>query len=281
MRPYRLGESKACAERDPGCRVASLILRDSELASGSASSCRLSFMGRSHGGWVALAVVTLLVVAPLLTGCKASRVGAPCRTGFARDNTHVLTCRRGRFVRLMTFGEYLRLLDRLQSNVRNIDFSSATLPAGACNYYSWQSTNPIPLTGGVGNSDPYTPGGDYSGVSVNRTEVVGYADVDGDGREEAVLEIGCAGGPYQLCCAGRSSLSTFVIVVRKTGAGLALVGGPIVGLPISGADAGIRSVRLEGTTVVTTESVTYPEIDGDFPDQERRYSWNGSAWQVR
>lgn len=239
-------------------------------------------MQRSGNMRMAIAVVALVAVTPLLAGCDASRVGARCRSGFARDNSHVLTCRNGRWARLMTFGEYLSLLQRLQKpDIRAIDFQSATLPAGSCNFGSWQSRNPIRLDGGSGNSDTYSPAsGGFSGVSVNGTNVVGYADVDGDGSEEAVLAINCAGSPVELCCAGRSSLLTFAIAVRRTGDGLRLVGEPIVGLPISGAESRIAEVRLEGSMILTRESVIYPETDGNFPDQVRRYRWSGTAWQA-
>lgn len=239
-------------------------------------------MHRSGSMRMAIAVVALVAVTPLLVGCNASRVGARCRNGFARDNSHVLSCRNGRWARLMTFGEYLSFLQRLQKpDVRAVDFLSATLPAGSCNFGSWQSSNPIRLNKGSGNSDPYSPAsGEFSGVSVNATQVVGYADVDGDGSEEAVLAIDCAGSPVELCCAGRSSLLTFAIAVRRAGDGLQLVGEPIVGLPISGAESEIAEVRLEGSTIVTRESVIYPETDGNFPDQVRRYRWSGTAWQA-
>lgn len=240
-------------------------------------------MGRTRSARLVVVVVAMAVMTPLLAGCDASRVGARCRTGFARDKSHVLTCRNGRWARLMTFREYLALLQRLQNpDVRAVDFASATLPAGSCNSGSWQSRNPIRLTKGSGNSDPFSTssGGDYAGVSVNGTRVVGYADVDGDGKDEAVLAIDCAGLPVELCCAGRSSLLTFVIVVRRSGNDLQLVGAPMVGLPISGAAATIIDVSLDGSTVVTRESVIYPEAEGNFPDQTRRYRWTVGAWQA-
>lgn len=68
---------------------------------------------RSRRRGRALAVVVGLAVLASLTACDVSRVGKRCRSGFARDNSHVLTCRNGRWARLMTFGQYLELMARL------------------------------------------------------------------------------------------------------------------------------------------------------------------------
>ena len=140
---------------------------------------------------VAGIVAIVALIALIASGCQLTKVGRKCTgNGWARDTTHVLQCRNGKWAKAMTFGEYLSFLQRLQKpDVRAVDFLSATLPAGSCNFGSWQSSNPIRLNKGSGNSDPYSPAsGEFSGVSVNATQVVGYADVDGDGSEEAVLE---------------------------------------------------------------------------------------------
>lgn len=54
----------------------------------------------------ALAAVLLMTV---LAGCNPARVGGRCSGGYARDNSHVLACKNGRWARLMTFGQYLQL----------------------------------------------------------------------------------------------------------------------------------------------------------------------------
>lgn len=164
------------------------------------------------------------------------------------------------------------------SAIRSVDFASATLPAGSCNFGDWSSDQPIRLIEGAGNSDQFDPDSDYLGVSVTASQVVGYADIDSDGAEDAVVAIDCSGSAVEMCCAGRSSLLTFAIAVRLDGNALQLVGRPITGEPIDGADTQITNVALDGKAIVTTESVIYPETDGAFPDAARRYLWNGSAF---
>ena len=54
----------------------------------------------------------LAFVAVLATGCPLTKAGRRCTgSGWARDTTHVLQCRNGRWAKAMTFGDYLRFLD--------------------------------------------------------------------------------------------------------------------------------------------------------------------------
>ena len=53
--------------------------------------------------------VTLSVVA---TACPLTRAGRRCTgSGWARDTSHVLQCRNGKWARAMTFGDYVRFID--------------------------------------------------------------------------------------------------------------------------------------------------------------------------
>lgn len=55
-----------------------------------------------------LAVV--LAVSTVLVACNRASVGQRCRSGFARDATHVLVCRNGRWARGVTLGQMLAFL---------------------------------------------------------------------------------------------------------------------------------------------------------------------------
>lgn len=62
-----------------------------------------------------MVAVVVVLMASALTACQPARVGRRCKQGFARDNTHVLVCKGRRWVRLMTFADYLSLLRRLKA----------------------------------------------------------------------------------------------------------------------------------------------------------------------
>ena len=56
----------------------------------------------------------LLCLVLVATACPLAKVGRRCvGEGWARDATHVLQCRGGRWARAMTFGDYLRFIDAL------------------------------------------------------------------------------------------------------------------------------------------------------------------------
>jgi len=58
---------------------------------------------------VLVSAVTLVLAA---TGCDLTKVGRRCSgSGWARDTSHVLQCRNGRWAKAMTFGDYLRFVD--------------------------------------------------------------------------------------------------------------------------------------------------------------------------
>ena len=58
----------------------------------------------------AAVLATIVVAATVLSSCQVARVGARCMSGFGRNATHVLVCRNHRWTRLMTIGDYARIL---------------------------------------------------------------------------------------------------------------------------------------------------------------------------
>ncbi len=57
-------------------------------------------------------VAALMVIAALVTvtaACDPGVVGRACTGGFARDSSHVLGCKDGRWARLMTFSQYIAM----------------------------------------------------------------------------------------------------------------------------------------------------------------------------
>lgn len=57
-------------------------------------------------------VALLVAVSVVATACPLTKAGRRCTgSGWARDTTHVLQCRKGRWTKAMTFGDYLRFVD--------------------------------------------------------------------------------------------------------------------------------------------------------------------------
>lgn len=72
---------------------------------------------------VVAVALTLTVVA---TGCPLTKVGRRCSgSGWARDNSHVLQCRNGKWARAMTFGDYVRLVDAMNREAERRASSTA------------------------------------------------------------------------------------------------------------------------------------------------------------
>lgn len=64
-------------------------------------------------GKIVMAVVVTIVLSGL-TGCRVARAGARCNTrDWGRDSTHVMQCRRGRWVRVMTIQRAAQLIGQL------------------------------------------------------------------------------------------------------------------------------------------------------------------------
>jgi hypothetical protein len=72
------------------------------------------------------------LTAGVLSGCQVARAGARCRTtDFGRDNTYVLQCRKGRWVRIMTIHDYLILLKRINDSKKpSTTTTTAPKPVG-------------------------------------------------------------------------------------------------------------------------------------------------------
>lgn len=61
-----------------------------------------------------VAIVVVLALAAVVSGCRTAKVGTRCRGNVtAQDRTHVLVCKRGRWVRLMTKQQAAALWARL------------------------------------------------------------------------------------------------------------------------------------------------------------------------
>ncbi len=153
----------------------------------------------------------------------------------------------------------------------------------------WDHATPIQLKDGQGTA--FAPDGSFGGASVIGTKVVGWADLDGDGRQEVVLALECAGSPPEQCCAGRQSTATTVVAFAVNGRKLtkaapSLMGGQSgPGDKYGPADREISSAKLSGSTVVTKEYIVYPEgytaqqVGGDpYATVTVKYTLRNGAW---
>lgn len=181
-----------------------------------------------------------------------------------------------------------------QPRLSKEELLNATLPANACKAgeYGWEHNQPIRLINGEGQARTAT--GEFAGASAMEANVLGVADLDGDGLEEVVLSYRCAGSPPEQCCAGRMSLITMVGVFRVGEGTLlssiapTLMGGSTYPGNESGpAKRKILEVSLEGRKIVTTEYIVYPhkytsdQVGGDparFVKVE--YQLQDGAWRA-
>lgn len=174
------------------------------------------------------------------------------------------------------------------TDASSVDLLNATLPSGTCGDGStgWPH-DPIPLVNGEGESVDVSGG--FGGASVTDATVLGYADFDGDGTDDALLSLSCLGSPIAMCCAGRASILTFAVPVTVGADGsVQLIGGAITGGYSNEAMRAIREISLTGTTVVTTELIVYPEqyTEADvghppFDPVTVSYDFDGSRWVAR
>ena len=146
----------------------------------------------------------------------------------------------------------------------DLDLLNSTLPANVCwtGESGWQHAAPIKLKNGQGAA--WVADRSYAEAGIMETKVVGRADVDGDGEQEVVLDLACAGSEPERCCAGRASLMP-TIGVFKPGTPLrqvapSLMGGASEpGGEFGPADRRIDSISLRGKVIVTQETIIYPE----------------------
>lgn len=166
--------------------------------------------------------------------------------------------------------------------VHDVDWRNETYPAGTCAAPpSWLSSFPIPVVDGTGSSgDPSAvPEGGFDYAHVGVSPPAGYGDVDGDGRDEAVMGV--------LCDAGGTSADVIVDVFTGGPGNLGLLGG--TSLYVDAASLGVEdyrvsSVALDGRDVLITAAVPGP---GGLRAEPRccytgsatwRFSWSGSGW---
>lgn len=162
---------------------------------------------------------------------------------------------------------------------------NATMPSGTCGNETlgWPH-DPIPLVNGDGES--VNASGGFGGASITGATVIGYADFNADGTTDALMSVDCFGSPIDNCCAGRASLLTFALPVTISDSGtVELIGTPITGGASNGAQRQITEISLDGTTVITTESIIYPEQYteaeiGQSPSQPLTvsYEFDGTQW---
>ncbi len=176
---------------------------------------------------------------------------------------------------------------RFDPDVEDIDFQNTTFPANSCGQDSWSSP-PIMVASGEG-----TAGGEYADddlsqgyAEVHMVTVVGYSDLDGDGQQDVVVQLGCSsGGTYG---------DQIVVPLTLDGDALAFVGGGSIGavstapehLGLNDAYGGQRLARiisasLDGSDIVVHETydATGDECQGCQSGRATiRWSWTGSAW---
>ena len=170
-------------------------------------------------------------------------------------------------------------------DVHTVDFRNAVLPADSCGGPNgWPAGRPIVLVDGKGFSpsaeDPFL------GAGVMSTDVVGYADFDGDRTADALLSVMCAGTPPERCCASRAGLLQFGLPLRLDPNGdLEIIGSPIMGGGRPNAGRAIHTIALAGAEVVTTETTIYPEglteADLGYPPDATitaTYRYQDGAW---
>ena len=143
---------------------------------------------------------------------------------------------------------------------------NSVMPVGSCgdDTLGWPQPVPIQLRAGTGSA--LFPDGSFAGSSIDGAEVLGFADVDGDRRQDAVVTYSCFGSLPEQCCAGRTSRAHFVQALRiGPDKSLSRIGtvikpgysGP--GDEYGPAERDITSATLRGNVVTTEEHLEYPE----------------------
>ncbi len=171
---------------------------------------------------------------------------------------------------------------------------NSVLPGDVCwtGDMGWSAKVPIQLVDGAGAA--YESDGTFADVGIIGTEVLGWADLNADGRDEVVLALQCAGSPPETCCAGRSSNLLSVAVLtpasdnRLEKVAPTLMGGASgPGDEYGPADRQIIDAQLRGDTVITTESIIYPEhytsdqVGGDpYGPVTVEYRLAGDGWRA-
>lgn len=161
---------------------------------------------------------------------------------------------------------------------------NSVIPPHVCfepSFGGWDGPNAIRLRDGTGQAaqgqDSY---GGTSYVSVLDSEVLGWADFDGDHEPEVAMRLRCSGSRLDQCCAGQSSLLNYIAVFDVGPRGsLIQFGDSLPGTSVYPGDeygpasSSIATARLDQTTVVTGEGVLY--VDNYRPGQLSGVSRNG------
>jgi hypothetical protein len=172
--------------------------------------------------------------------------------------------------------------------IRGVDLRNTVYPANACEVDGWAASPPIQVVGGTGtagNRDEELPDGSFFYAELFEPALLGYVDIDGDGREDAIVQAGCtAGGTYG---------DQIVMPLTLVDGMLALVGGENISavatdaahLNLSDGYGGFRltritEARLEGTSIVVDENydATGSECNGCLSGTASvRWTWQ-NGW---
>ncbi|MGB0099937.1 MAG: hypothetical protein WBP61_06620 [Nocardioides sp.] len=154
----------------------------------------------------------------------------------------------------------LRLEAGSESTARLLNSS---VPAHSCvdETGGWDGPTGIQLREGQG--EQVQPGGDHT--SILESQVLGWADFDGDGQREVAMMLRCSGSPIASCCAGQSSLLWFINVFDVSNGSLQRTGDPLSGQFVGPgnqygrASTAILEATLNGTAITTSEGVLYAD----------------------
>lgn len=149
-----------------------------------------------------------------------------------------------------------------------------TFPVGTCgnSQFGWMNTVPITVSNGKGEAQ--TASGQFGGASIQDAKLVGWADVTGDGLEDAVVSFTCFGSRFADCCAGRSSMLMFVRVFDFSNPASPKSIGDTIMPGVSkdrrpghgGEGRRITNVRIDGSAIITEEKLIYPDTSGAEAD---------------
>ena len=129
----------------------------------------------------------------------------------------------------------------------------------------WDGPNGVQLKDGQGQAaQGLNDYGTRDYVSVLESDVLGWADFDGDEDLEVAMRLMCSGSQIHQCCAGRSSTMNYIAVFDVGFHGtLTQFGDTLAGTLVypgdeyGPAETDVRSARLNQRTVTTSEYVIY------------------------
>lgn len=155
--------------------------------------------------------------------------------------------------------------------IRNIDFRNTTLPARSCAIGDWASAGPLPVVNGTGHAGNRA---DTSYAEVHVDKPASFADLDGDGAEDALLVVGCT--------AGGNAAETLVVPLRLRNGTLELIGSNLFAERPEGGR--VDGAVLDGNDIVISErsDATGSEPRCCYTRTARvRWHWDGSGWSNR